>query len=108
MGKGTCMCNCLKLYKIDLKILVKNFFEKKTVFFSTQHLKTSIFGYFGWKFDKSTEPAELNRHRDVCYSAKWQQINPYEKGEKSFKMSPQKFRKSYFWPINGEQWPQNW
>ena len=37
---------------------------------------------FAQKFDKSSEPAELNRRRDACNSAKWPQYNPFEVGEK--------------------------
>ena len=38
------------------------------------------------KFDKSSEPAELDRRRDACNSAKWPQYNPFEMGEKNFKI----------------------
>ena len=45
---------------------------------------------FGQKFDKSSEPEELDRRRDICNSAKWPQYNPFEIGKSIFQnFSPQ-------------------
>ena len=64
MGKDTCMHDSLKIHKIISKIWVEKIFSKKI------SRKTSILAIFGQKFDKSSEPAELDRRRDACNSAK--------------------------------------
>ena len=47
----------------------KNFFQKN--FFSTQNFQKPLFlAIFDQKFEKFSEPAELNRRREACNSAK--------------------------------------
>ena len=63
------------------------FKEHKTsrLYFYTSITENYFFGY--WAISKS-KPAELNWRRDPCNSAKWPQYNPYDIGEKSFKIYP--------------------
>ena len=57
--------------------------------------KPLFLAIFGQKFDKCSEPAELNSRRDACNSAKLPQYNPYEMGEKKVsKFYPQKIQKN--------------
>ena len=59
--------------------------------------KPLFLAVFGKKFDKSSEPEELNRRKDARNSTKWPQYNPFEMGHKFFqKIYPQKFKKSIF------------
>ena len=78
------------------------FFEKK--FFRPKIFKKPLFlAIFGQKFDKSSEPAVLDRRRDAYNGAKWPQYNPFEMGEKNFKISPPKNSKNWFFgPKNGK------
>ena len=70
MVKGTCMYDGSK--EPQQKVLkegTKIFFEKN--FFRPKIFeKPLILAIFAQKFDKSSEPAELNRRRDACNSAK--------------------------------------
>ena len=64
MGKGKCMYDSLKN--------PQNYFQNsgnnlKKNFLAQNFQKTSIIGL---TFDKSSEPAELNRHRDARNSVK--------------------------------------
>ena len=68
MGKGLCVYDGLKIHKIISKILEKKLLLRN--FLGPKIFKKSLFlAIFGQKFDKSSEPAELNRRREVCYSA---------------------------------------
>ena len=69
--------------------------------------KPLFLAIFCQKFDKSSEPAVLDRRRDTCNGAKWPQYNPFEMGEKIFKISPPKNSKNrFFGPKNGKKWPK--
>ena len=82
--------------KEGLRIL----FEKNS--FGQNFLKPLYFWLFGQNYDKSSEPAELNCRRDACNSAKWPQYNPFEMGEKSFRILPTKNQNQYFSPKNAK------
>ena len=56
------------------------------------------------KFDKSSEPAELNERREACNSAKWLQCNPHEISQNFFEFFfSKKIKKSIFWPKNDQK-----
>ena len=66
--------------------------------------KNQFLAILGQKFDKSSEPAKLDRRRDACNSAKWPQYNPFEMGKK-IKISPPLppiIQKSIFCGQNGQ------
>ena len=68
MGKGTCMYIDLKSSLHNFKNLDKNVF--KNSFLGSKFSNKLFLAIFGQKFDKSSEPAELDRRKDACNSAK--------------------------------------
>ena len=98
---------CMMAYK--LQNCFQNFGWKifPKIFLVQTFRQTFIFGHFVVKkFDKSSEPTELNRPRDACNSAKWLQYNPIEMVVKIFKISPPppNSENRFFGPKNGKKW----
>ena len=80
---------------IKLQKRIQNFFRKN--FLGPKFSKTLYFlAIFDQKFNKFSEPAELDRCRDACNSAKLPQINLFEMSEKIFKNFPPKNSKIDF------------
>ena len=83
----------LKIHKIISKISVKNF-EK--ILFSTQNFRK--IPILGQKFDKSSEPEELDRSRDACNMMHVRANNDrntilLKLAKNIFKISPTKIKK---------------
>ena len=80
MGKGRYEYDGLKIHRIYSRILVKIYILNKNYFRPKFYLK----------FDKSSEPAEFSKRREVCNSAKWSQYNTYEMGKEISKIFAKK------------------